>query len=154
MPRASVARWEVVEKKRDRIKSESEEWVRAWWCLEWVSVNVNLHECSLSNFPSYMQDRAYWDNPQLHRREALVFAVVLEGVRPTIPKECPEALRALISECWRAVPAARPDFGKNGVMSINLHNQSELELSLQSRRTSTSSLSYRYIWLETSLLQN
>jgi serine/threonine protein kinase len=33
---------------------------------------------------------------------------VLEGKRPQIPPDCPEAMRKLIERCWHAKPAKRP----------------------------------------------
>ncbi|KAJ0964823.1 hypothetical protein J5N97_025961 [Dioscorea zingiberensis] len=38
------------------------------------------------------------------------FAVVDKNLRPTVPPECPAALRALIEQCWASHPEKRPDF--------------------------------------------
>ncbi|CAI5509642.1 unnamed protein product [Closterium sp. Naga37s-1] len=37
-------------------------------------------------------------------------AVALNGLRPTIPAECPARLRRLIERCWDKCPEARPEF--------------------------------------------
>lgn len=39
-----------------------------------------------------------------------MYAVVHEGLRPTIPKDCPSALTVLIKDCLNAEPSKRPDF--------------------------------------------
>lgn len=38
------------------------------------------------------------------------FAVVNKNLRPVVPPECPDALRALIEQCWALQPDKRPDF--------------------------------------------
>lgn len=38
------------------------------------------------------------------------FAVVDKNLRPTIPPECPTALRVLIEQCWALNPEKRPEF--------------------------------------------
>ncbi|XP_058101014.1 serine/threonine/tyrosine-protein kinase HT1-like [Magnolia sinica] len=38
------------------------------------------------------------------------FAVVNKNLRPTIPANCPAALRALIEQCWSLYPEKRPEF--------------------------------------------
>ncbi|KAL6493196.1 hypothetical protein OROGR_032955 [Orobanche gracilis] len=37
-------------------------------------------------------------------------AVAHRNLRPTIPKECPDAMRALIEKCWALQPDRRPEF--------------------------------------------
>ncbi|CAI5473770.1 unnamed protein product [Closterium sp. Yama58-4] len=37
-------------------------------------------------------------------------AVALNGLRPTIPADCPAGLRRLIERCWDKCPEARPEF--------------------------------------------
>ncbi|CAI7797659.1 unnamed protein product [Closterium sp. NIES-54] len=37
-------------------------------------------------------------------------AVALNGLRPTIPADCPTGLRRLIERCWDKCPEARPEF--------------------------------------------
>ncbi|CAI5988233.1 unnamed protein product [Closterium sp. NIES-65] len=37
-------------------------------------------------------------------------AVALNGLRPTIPADCPVGLRRLIERCWDKCPEARPEF--------------------------------------------
>ena len=36
--------------------------------------------------------------------------VVQKGLRPTIPPACPEALAALLRDCWQKDPRERPPF--------------------------------------------
>ncbi|KAM0006428.1 putative protein kinase TKL-Pl-4 family [Helianthus debilis subsp. tardiflorus] len=38
------------------------------------------------------------------------FAVVHKNLRPTIPANCPPAMRALIEQCWSLHPEKRPEF--------------------------------------------
>ncbi|XAR59159.1 Non-specific serine/threonine protein kinase [Bertholletia excelsa] len=38
------------------------------------------------------------------------FAVVNKNLRPSIPKDCPPAMRALIEQCWSLQPEKRPEF--------------------------------------------
>ncbi|KAM7500683.1 hypothetical protein LguiA_025097 [Lonicera macranthoides] len=38
------------------------------------------------------------------------FAVVNKNLRPTIPRDCPPAMRALIEQCWSLQPEKRPEF--------------------------------------------
>ncbi|KAJ0266748.1 hypothetical protein HA466_0006930 [Hirschfeldia incana] len=38
------------------------------------------------------------------------FAVVDKNLRPTIPEDCPAAMKALIERCWSVAPDKRPDF--------------------------------------------
>ncbi|KAJ0568737.1 putative protein kinase TKL-Pl-4 family [Helianthus annuus] len=38
------------------------------------------------------------------------FAVVHKNLRPTIPNNCPPAMRALIEQCWSLHPEKRPEF--------------------------------------------
>lgn len=33
-----------------------------------------------------------------------------QNLRPVVPPECPDALRALIEQCWALQPDKRPDF--------------------------------------------
>ncbi|KAF5759194.1 putative protein kinase TKL-Pl-4 family [Helianthus annuus] len=35
-----------------------------------------------------------------------------QNLRPTIPNNCPPAMRALIEQCWSSHPEKRPDFGQ------------------------------------------
>lgn len=39
-------------------------------------------------------------------------AIANEGLRPTIPKHVPHAVKELITRCWHADPMMRPDFGE------------------------------------------
>ncbi|KAL5720966.1 hypothetical protein ACHQM5_013583 [Ranunculus cassubicifolius] len=34
------------------------------------------------------------------------------GLRPEIPKDCPQILRSLMTKCWNAVPSKRPQFSE------------------------------------------
>nr|AME15293.1 serine/threonine and tyrosine kinase HT1 [Mesembryanthemum crystallinum] len=38
------------------------------------------------------------------------YAVVNKNLRPTFPKDCPAAMRALIEQCWSLQPEKRPEF--------------------------------------------
>ncbi|XP_076951513.1 serine/threonine/tyrosine-protein kinase HT1-like isoform X1 [Bidens hawaiensis] len=38
------------------------------------------------------------------------FAVVHKNLRPSIPANCPQAMRALIEQCWSSHPEKRPEF--------------------------------------------
>ncbi|GAB4826963.1 hypothetical protein Ancab_033844 [Ancistrocladus abbreviatus] len=38
------------------------------------------------------------------------YAVVNKNLRPTLPAECPPAMRALIEQCWSSQPEKRPEF--------------------------------------------
>ncbi|KAH9606546.1 hypothetical protein KSS87_000533 [Heliosperma pusillum] len=38
------------------------------------------------------------------------FAVVNKNLRPSFPKDCPSAMRALIEQCWSTQPDKRPEF--------------------------------------------
>jgi tRNA A-37 threonylcarbamoyl transferase component Bud32 len=42
--------------------------------------------------------------------QQVMYAVVQEGLRPTIDPDCPSALAVLIQDCLHADPAKRPDF--------------------------------------------
>ena len=55
------------------------------------------------------QERVFTEYPSFQQ---LMFAVVEEGVRPVIPKNCPTSLKHLISECWDAEAKNRPSFDK------------------------------------------
>lgn len=53
------------------------------------------------------QERVFADIPNLQK---LMFAVVEEGRRPTLPQNTPTSLRNLITSCWDASPEKRPSF--------------------------------------------
>lgn len=36
--------------------------------------------------------------------------MILQNVRPAVPKGCPPAMRALIEQCWSVQPDKRPEF--------------------------------------------
>lgn len=55
------------------------------------------------------QERAFADLPNLQK---LMFAVVEEGRRPTLPPNTPTSLRSLITSCWDADPKKRPSFSE------------------------------------------
>ncbi|CAN1201122.1 Serine/threonine-protein kinase STY17 [Linum perenne] len=40
------------------------------------------------------------------------------GLRPEIPKECPQILRSLMTKCWNNVPSKRPQFSE--ILSVLL----------------------------------
>lgn len=64
------------------------------------------------------------------------FAVVSKKLRPTIPKDCPPTMNALIEQCWSLHPDKRPDFWQvvkvleqfessltsEGTLSLTSHN--------------------------------
>jgi len=53
------------------------------------------------------QERVFADLPNLQK---LMYAIVEEGRRPTLPPNTPTSLRNLITSCWDADPAKRPSF--------------------------------------------
>jgi len=47
---------------------------------------------------------------------------IIQGLRPQIPADCPECLRALINECWADDPAARPSVDHIVEILVDLKN--------------------------------
>lgn len=44
------------------------------------------------------------------------------GLRPEIPKDCPQILKSLMTKCWNNIPAKRPQF--SDILSILLRPNS------------------------------
>lgn len=44
------------------------------------------------------------------------------GLRPEIPKDCPQVLRSLMIKCWDNCPSKRPQF--SGILSILVRSSS------------------------------
>ena len=57
----------------------------------------------------YQQERVFKDYPNL---PSLMHAVIDEGVRPEITKNCPSRLRKLMERCWNEDPKKRPSMSK------------------------------------------
>ena len=57
----------------------------------------------------YQQEKVFKEYPNL---PSLMHAVIDEGVRPEIPKNCPSRLRKLMQRCWDEDPKKRPSMSK------------------------------------------
>ncbi|XP_010443644.1 PREDICTED: serine/threonine-protein kinase HT1-like [Camelina sativa] len=61
------------------------------------------------------------------------FAVVHKNIRPTIPADCPAAMKALIEQCWSVAPDKRPEFWQIVKVleqfAISLEREGNLNLS-------------------------
>eukprot|EP01114_Cavostelium_apophysatum_P020971 TRINITY_DN7184_c0_g1_i2.p1 TRINITY_DN7184_c0_g1~~TRINITY_DN7184_c0_g1_i2.p1 ORF type:complete len:727 (-),score=197.56 TRINITY_DN7184_c0_g1_i2:30-2210(-) len=51
-----------------------------------------------------------YDTLEIESFEELIDEICHKGTRERIPKDCPPSLRHLILSCWKAEPAARPNF--------------------------------------------
>jgi serine/threonine protein kinase len=55
--------------------------------------------------------RPYSDHPEYKFDFQLLVAVAKKGVRPTVPPNCPEEFKIMLSSCWNELPEKRPDCG-------------------------------------------
>lgn len=44
------------------------------------------------------------------------------GLRPEIPKDCPQTLKSLMTKCWNNTPSKRPDFSEISAMLLRPNN--------------------------------
>jgi len=73
-----------------------------------ITEKVDIYSFGIVLWELYTQERPY--NGLFENLEELIDAVTIDGERPEIPPQTPEALKQLITSCWDTDPAARPSF--------------------------------------------
>ena len=94
-----------------------------WWevltvsfCHRWMAPEVIEHNPYREKADVFSFGITMWElltarvpYEQMTPLQAAV-GVVQKGLRPTIPPACPEALAALLRDCWQKDPRERPPF--------------------------------------------
>jgi len=68
-----------------------------------------------------------------------MYAVAVQGLRLTIPNECPEMLKTLMQKCWRQEARSRPTFKEilKILDKIDLNNNEIEQQSLMPKNVKT-----------------
>ena len=95
-----------------RLKDENKTMTKCgsplWVAPEVLQGHRFAEGCDIYSFAIIVWEAMTWSEPYPDMSSKRVMKeVAFHGLRPPIPPQCPEALRALILQCWKANPVRR-----------------------------------------------